>query len=206
MRVFRGVSGHVSLRRRYQGDRVNFFIKGLVAKDHAGAEGVTHQASLAPGVGPGLEQVEGAQNFLELGLTLTMFTFAIADTAEVEPERDESLFGQPQGQSHHNVVVHRAAVQRVRMADDDAGPRPAGGIGLGDDAFEAEPGSLEGNGALSQGAHPIISNLSVEAILGWAAGFGKASADQARSEKGGPIEERRGPGFLFPPEREWRVG
>ena len=43
---------------------------------------------------------------------------------------------------------------RMRMADDDTGPRPTCGVGLGNDAFKAETGCLERNGALSHGVHP----------------------------------------------------
>ena len=61
------------------------------------------------------------------------------------------------------------------MADYDAGPRAAGGVGLGDYALEREAGGLERNGALSQDAHPRFA-LRVGYIVGGGGGFGKVGA------------------------------
>jgi len=61
------------------------------------------------------------------------------------------------------------------VADYDAGPGAAGGIGLGDYALEAEVGGLERNGTLSHDAHPRIA-LRVGCIVGGGGGFGKAGA------------------------------
>ena len=61
------------------------------------------------------------------------------------------------------------------MADYDAGPGAAGGVGLGDYALEAEAGGLERNGALSQDAHPRVA-LRVGYIVGGGGGFGKVGA------------------------------
>ena len=61
------------------------------------------------------------------------------------------------------------------MADYDAGPGAAGGVGLGDYALEAEAGGLERNGALSQDAHPRFA-LRVGYIVGEGGGFGKVGA------------------------------
>lgn len=47
-------------------------------------------------------------------------------------------------------------MQRVRVADDHAGPRPARGVGLSDYALEAESGGLERNGTLSHSIHPAL--------------------------------------------------
>ena len=127
-----------------------------MAEDDTGAEGIPDEADLAPSVGPGLDEVEGPEDFFVFGFALAVLALAVAHTPEVEAEGYEAFFGKAQGQSHHHVVVHGAAVQRVGVADDDAGPGPARGIGLGDDALEAQAGGLEGNGALSHGGHPSI--------------------------------------------------
>ena len=79
-------------------------------------------------------------------------------------------------------------MQRVRVADDYSGPRPAGGVGLGDNSLEAESGGLEGNGTLSQDAHPRVAAGLSAVILGWAARFGK-------EDNGGRLSE------LFPYNR-----
>ena len=46
---------------------------------------------------------------------------------------------------------------RMRMADDNAGPRAALSIRLCNDTLEAEPGSLERNSALTHGVHPRVA-------------------------------------------------
>ena len=61
------------------------------------------------------------------------------------------------------------------MADYDAGPGAAGGVGLGDYALECEVGGLERNGALSHDAHPRVA-LRVGCIVGGGGGFGKVGA------------------------------
>ena len=140
----------------HQRHSVGFLLKFLVPEDDAGTEGVAHQPGLAASVGPGLDHVQGAQGFLVFGLSLAVLALAVADAAEVEAQGDETLLGQAQGQGHDNIVVHRAAMQRVRMANDHSGPRPAGGVGLGDNSLEAESGGLERNGALSHSIHPAL--------------------------------------------------
>src|SRR6476659_2469652 len=68
-----------------------------------------------------------------LAAAFVMFAFGFADTAEIEADRREAKLAEAAVQCRHDLVEHRAALQRMRMADDrDAVSRVCFGHAAGD--------------------------------------------------------------------------
>ncbi len=71
------------------------------------------------------------QHIVQLAATLVVHALRCADAAKIEPHCRPPALGKRAGERLHDLVVQRAAEQRVRVSDDGksfGGHPPCGGV------------------------------------------------------------------------------
>src|SRR5581483_1726360 len=112
-------------RQRYRHDRADLGLAARRAHRNHRAEGVTcdNRAVAAHSALRG-EKANRRRGVVGLAVAVVELAFAPAEAAEVEAQGGATARVQCLEHRVHHVVVHRAAVQRMGMADDSGAMRP----------------------------------------------------------------------------------
>jgi hypothetical protein len=89
---------------------------------------------------PLAENGKGGAGVLGFATSVVMFTFAEVDTAKVEAQHGGAGAAETAGEAVGHLVVHRAPVERVWVADEGR-LRGFAGLRLLDEGFEASGGT-----------------------------------------------------------------